>query len=235
MEYKQAELARAYGVPESTISRALKRGDLVKNSGGRIDDENPRNGKYLSERRLKANREAVRKSGENAVAEPAAAGNAEARSMDMESRLAIYRQMSGMTIREAIIAYGSAEAMRDFVLLMRDMAAADEKDQRTRERRLELIEKEFVTAHVFQYLDVLNNQLLEWPESYADTIVSLAQAGGVGAKADVIRVIQDGIAKIIKGAKDHVIKEINSLRPKYQKGADDISERLEAIENKIGD
>jgi hypothetical protein len=235
MEYKQAELARVYGVPESTISRALKRGDLVKNSGGRIDDENPRNVKYLSERRLKANREAVKRSGENEVTGTEPPRNAEARPMDMESRLEIYRQMSAMTIREAIITYGSAGSMREFVLLMRDMAAADEKDQRTKERRLELIEKEFVTAHVFQYLDVLNNQLLEWPESYADTLVSLAQAAGGNAKADVIRVVRDGITKIIQGAKDHVIKEINSMRSKYQKSVDDVSERLEAIENKIGD
>jgi hypothetical protein len=235
MEYKQAELARIYVMPESTISRALKRGDLVKNSGGRIDDENPRNSAYLSPRRLKANREAIEKSEGNALAARAEVKNIEVKNMDLESRLAIYQQMQRMTIREAIIAYGSAEAMRDFVGLLRDMAAADEKDQKVRERRLQLVEKDFVTSHIFQYLDTLNNQLLDWPDSFADSIVSFVQAAGAGARSEVIRVIKDGTTKIIRGAKEHIANEMRSLQVKHNERDDGISDRLEAIENKIGD
>jgi hypothetical protein len=229
MEYKQAELSRVYVIPESTISRALKRGDLVKNSGGRIDDENPRNSAYLSPRRLKANREAIEK---NEITVQPIARDIEVKSMDLESRLAIYHQMQRMTIREAIIAYGSAESMRDFVGLLRDMSVADEKDQKVRERRLQLVEKDFIVARVFQYLDGLMRQLLEYPESSVDDIIALIMSKGMDARLDVSRKMETGISKIIKDAKEQVVKELSGLRAKYQDD-DKIEEIREAIEEAI--
>jgi hypothetical protein len=235
MEYKQADLARAYGIPESTISRAIGRGDLVKNSGGRIDDENPKNKAYLSERHQKGNRDAEPDSSGKPVSKPpATVALIEARPTDLESRLEVYKQMRSMTIQEAIALYGSAEAMRDFVGALRDISAAEEKDTKTREKRLELVEKDFVTSHVYQFLDNLMKQLLEFPESSVDGIIALVLSRGQDARLEVSQKMEAGLTKIISGAKEHITKALLGLKAKYQKDdEDEIKERLEAIETKL--
>jgi hypothetical protein len=235
MEYKAANLARAYGIPESTISRALKRGDLVKNSGGRIDDDNERNRKYLSEHRLKGAHAAPVASAETPLAEVQPAAPLPQTDIDLESRLAVYRQMQSMTIREAVTTYGSAEAMRDFISALRDMSAADEKDQKVRERRQGLIDKDFVVAHLFQFVSTLITQVLEYPESAVDVIIALIQAKGIAARNEVCERMEKGLSGIIVGAKEEITKELSGLTAKYQKenDNDEIKERLEVIEKAV--
>jgi hypothetical protein len=100
--------------------------------------------------------------------------------------------------------------------MLRDLAAADEKDQKTRERRLQLVEKDFIISHIFQFLDVLLKQLLEWPKGAVDGIVALIQSEGAEARNDVTRLMEKGITDIIKDAKGQVIKDMDSLRAKYR-------------------
>jgi hypothetical protein len=78
-------------------------------------------------------------------------------------------------------------------------------------------------------------QLLEYPESAVDGIISLVQAEGSAARLDVSRTMERGISKIIKDAKEQLIKELSGLRSKYQDddGLDDkIKDAIaEAIED----
>jgi hypothetical protein len=117
--------------------------------------------------------------------------------------------------------------------MLRDLAAADEKDQKTQERRLQLVEKDFIISRVIQFLDVLMKQLLEWPNGAADGIIATVQSEGGAARPDVVSIMEKGLTEIIKDAKGQVIKEINSLRAKYQE-TDDISEKIkEAVAEAI--
>jgi hypothetical protein len=121
-----------------------------------------------------------------------------------------------MTIRDLVIKYRGLEGISQYVKMLRDLAAADERDQKTRERRLLLIEKDFVIARLFQYLDVLMKQLLEYPESAVDEIIALVQAEGGNERIDVSRKLENGISKIIKDSKEQLLKELSGLRAKYQ-------------------
>jgi predicted nucleic acid-binding protein len=106
--------------------------------------------------------------------------------------------------------------MQDYVKMLKDLTAADERDQKVRERRLQLIEKDFVIARLVQYLDVLMKQLLEYPESIVDEVIALVQAQGSDARLNVSRKLENGISKIIKDSKEQLIKELSGLRAKYQ-------------------
>jgi hypothetical protein len=55
---------------------------------------------------------------------------------------------------------------------LRDITMAAEKEQRMAERSLKLIEKDFVTSRLFQYVDVLMKQIIEYPEGSVDTLVA---------------------------------------------------------------
>ena len=106
--------------------------------------------------------------------------------------------------------------MQEYVKMLKDLAAADERDQKVRERRLQLVEKDFVIARLIQYLDVLMKQLLEFPESVVDELIALVQAQGGAARIDVSRKLEHGISRIIKNSKEQLIEELRGLRSKYQ-------------------
>ena len=125
--------------------------------------------------------------------------------------------------------------MQEYVRMLKDLIATDERDQKVRERRLQLVEKDFVTARQIQYLEMLMKQLLEYPESAVDEIIALVQAQGDTARLDVSRKLEAGISKIIRNSKEELIKELSGLRSKYQDD-DRLSEKIkeaiaEATEN----
>jgi len=125
--------------------------------------------------------------------------------------------------------------MQEYVRMLKDLTAADERDQKVRERRLQLVDKDFVTARLIQYLEMLMKQLLEYPESATDEIIALVQAQGEAARLEVSRKLETGISKIIKNSKEELIKELSGLRSKYQDDdrlSDKIKEAIaEATEN----
>jgi hypothetical protein len=232
MEYKSVELCKVYGIPASTISMALSRGDLVKNSGGRIDDENPRNSAYLASRRLRSQKEALEGDGKTAERLAQTVNLDSLNDLDLAERFKIYPKIMRMTIREAVLKFGGVEGVEHFVKVLRDVASAEEKDQKLRERRLQLIEKDFVVAHVFSYLDFLNRQILESSASIVDEIIALVQSEGGAARQKILKIISGASGRCLVGAKEHINDNISALRVKYQKESD-IDERLERIEQSL--
>jgi len=109
------------------------------------------------------------------------------------------------------------------------LAAADERDQKVRERRLQLIEKDFATSRLIQFIESLIKRILEYPESIVDEAIALVQSQGGSARLEVSRKLEEGLSKIIKNAKEEMIHELRGLRSKYQDD-DKLNEKIkEAI------
>jgi hypothetical protein len=68
---------------------------------------------------------------------------------------------------------------------------------------------------------------LEWPEGNADGIIALVQSSGADARNDVVKIIEKGLADIIKDAKAQITKELAGLKLKYQD--DDKLEEMKAV------
>jgi hypothetical protein len=234
MEYKQADFCRAYALEPSTVSKAIARGALQKNTAGLIDDENTLNKVFLAKRRLKATNEALADDGKNAERVRQTIDFSAFDDYEIADHARLPKKLLSMTIRELVVKFKGLDGLERYVKMLRDLAAADEKDQKTQERRLQLVEKDFIIARVFQFLDVLMKQLLEWPEGSVDGIIALVQSEGAAARRDVSRIMEKGVGVIIKDAKAQVIKELSGLRAKYQED-DKLDEVKQAIEEAIGD
>ena len=231
MEYKQADFCKAYGLEPSTISKAVKRGALQKNTAGLIDDENVLNKTFLAKRRGKLEKEATPDKAK--PAEKAAFTQIDFSAFDdydIAEHAGLPKKLLSMTIRELVIKFKGLDGIERYVKMLRDLSAADEKDQKTQERRIQLVEKDYITARVFQYLDVLMKQLLEWPESVVDGIIALVQSEGALARHDVSVLMEKGITDIIKDAKTQIVKELSGLRAKYHDDDDKIDKLKEAVE-----
>jgi hypothetical protein len=233
-EVRPAEFARMCGVAPSVISRKMKSNTLVRNAAGLLDTDNPVNSRYASRRRLKSNVEALQDDGKNAERVLKKSNFAAFDDYEIADRLGMPQKVLGMTIKELVVKYHGMEGLETYVKMLRDLTAADERDQRVQERRLQLVEKDFIVARLFQFLDTLMKQILEYPESTVDEIISLVQSEGGAARTDVSLKMQAGLTRIIKGAKDRVISELSGLKAKYQSGSR-LEEKLEKIAEKLED
>jgi hypothetical protein len=234
MEYKQADFCRKYGIREDTISKAIKRGALQKNTAGLLDDENTLNKVFLAKHRLKANAEALADDGKNAERVIKQIDFSILDDYAIAEHAGLPQKLLGMTIRELVVKHRGLSGLGEYIKMLRDLAAADEKDQKIRERRLQLVEKDFIVARVFQYIDTLMRQLLEWPGGAVDGIIALVQSEDTAARQGVIRLMEKGITDIIKDSKAQIMKEVSGLRAKYQDD-DKLDEVKAVIEEAIGD
>jgi AmiR/NasT family two-component response regulator len=142
------------------------------------------------------------------------------------------RKLLSMTIRELVVKFKGMEGMERYIKSLKDLTIAEAQDQKTQERRLQLVEKDFIISHVFAFNDFLLKQLLEFPESIVDEVVALVMSEGLEARASVRNLIVSGAGKIIKGAKSQILDNLSTLAVKYQK-EDSLNERLERIEEKL--
>ncbi|MDR2097722.1 MAG: hypothetical protein LBP37_04300 [Spirochaetaceae bacterium] len=235
MEYKQADFCKTYGLEPSTVSKAIKRGALQKNTAGLLDDENTLNKIFLAKRRLKSANEALADDGKNAERLVKQIDFSAIDDENIAEHAGLPRKLLGMTIRELVIKFKGLDGLDRYIKMLRDLAAADEKDQKTQERRLQLVEKDFIISRVIQFLEVLMKQLLEWPEGAVDGIIATIQSAGASSRHDIVQLMERGVTEIIKDAKGQVAKEINSLRAKYQKNDDDIGEKIKEAVKEVMD
>jgi hypothetical protein len=220
-----AEFARICGVASSVISRKTRNKTLVKNAAGMLDTENPVNARYMNRRRLKSNNKALEFVDVKEEPKPSPVDFTHLTDHEISEYAGLPQRLLGFTLRDLVIRFKGLPGMQDYVKMLKDLTAADERDQKVRERRLQLIEKDFVIARLVQYLDVLMKQLLEYPESIVDEVIALVQAQGSDARLNVSRKLENGISKIIKDSKEQLIKELSGLRAKYQ-DADGLDQKI---------
>jgi hypothetical protein len=229
-----AEFARICGVSASVISRKIKNKTLIVNAAGMLDTDNQVNARYTARRCLKMKTGALEENGKNTERAVKNTDFSAFGDYELSEHTGLPRKLLGMTIRELVTKYKGMDGLERYVKMLRDLTAADEKDQKVQERRLQLVEKDFIVARLFNYIDTLMKQLLEFPESAVDDIVSVALSEGVNARQDVSRKMETGISKIIKDSKDQIIKELGGLRAKYQED-DRLDGIREAIEEAMGE
>ncbi len=270
------------GVSPMAISKKIKNGTLIKNSGKKLDTDNPVNRRYLERKqaKLKARLEmqSIEAAAQGAALDASAAelppeetfggqeGSAETKfflnpsstastnekktdldfGMDADGTIADAGRKSGaelraavkssehkprlvmnMTIAELLRTFGTMDNIEQFSKIQRDLSVADEREQRTQERRMIQIPKDFVVQRFFGYVDSLMNQLLDVPEAVCDQVIATSLAGGNDCRTSVMRILSDNLTKCISGAKTHIIGELNALRGKYDK-QEQVAESLQA-------
>ncbi len=249
MEVKAAEFARMAGVSRMAISGKIKNGTLVLNSGGKLDTDNPLNRAYLNKKQEKQKATLQMQELEKTLTEKtiATVNNRNARTTSLSGAGSKIKQgqaqgkaasMLGMTIQELIVRYGDFKGIGEYAKILRDLTAADEREQKTQERRMLQVPKDFVVSRLFSFIDQLMNKLLDIPEAVCDQVIALAlSADESKRRQEVINVLSDNLARCIGGCKEHIISELNGLKGKYDKQEDDsataiadISDRLDLLQ-----
>jgi hypothetical protein len=231
MKLKPADFAREAGVTRQAVSAKIKNSTLIIDAAGFMDTENPVNAAYISDQ--------GRKSRKTPSAPPpvAAASMPPPPIPQTEADICAAAgvpavELLGYTLREIVAKFNGLYNLEKHAKTLRDITMAVEKEQRMAERSLKLIEKDFVTARLFQYVDVLMKQIIEYPEGAVDTLVAKVLSDGPDARGDLVIMLRNGLGRIIAGAKDQLIKKLNDLKGKYAE-ADKLEEINEAIREAV--
>lgn len=136
-----------------------------------------------------------------------------------------------MPVGELVRRHGTVEGVEKYVRILRDLTTADEREQRTQERRATLIPREFVTQRIFGYLGQLSNKLLDIPESVCDQLVAVVRSGE-DPRSRVIAVLGDNISRAIAGAKEQVASELSAYKGGPESLMDELAEKIERLGEK---
>lgn len=247
MEVIAAEFARMAGVSRMAISGKIKNGTLILNSGGKLDTDNPLNRTYLDKKREKQKAtlqaqelsKAVAQINENRTKEKVTIRKSSSLpEPDGELKTGQADDMAACmlnsTLQELIMRYGDTKGIADYAKILRDLTAADEREQKTQERRMLQIPKDFVVSRLFSFVDQLMNKLLDVPESVSDQVIALALSADENTRRqDVINVLSDNLTRCIAGCKEHIISELNGLKGKYDRQEDDSATAIADLSDKL--
>jgi hypothetical protein len=229
MKLKPADFARQAGVTRQAVGAKIKNSTLIMDAAGFLDTDHPVNSAYISGQGRKPRRTAA-SAGTGAaplpgpaappsqpVVIPGASPPPAFRDDEQISAAAggVPAELLGLTLRELVIRYNGIMNLERQARVLRDITTANEKEMRIGERSMKLIEKDFVTSRIFVYIDLLMRQLMEYPESVMDAFVAKVLSEGQQCQGELVSMMRDGLGRIIAGAKDQVIKELNSLKGKY--------------------
>lgn len=127
------------------------------------------------------------------------------------------KDIMSCTMGELLRRFNSIDNIERFSKIIRDLSAAEEREQKLQERRLVQVPKDFVVQRVFGYMDQLMNQLLDVPEAVCDQVIAVSQANADDKRTVVMNILNDNLTRCISGAKSHIVNELRALRSKYDK------------------
>ena len=227
MEVKQGTFATMCGVSRAAVCTKIKNKTLIVNSAGMLDTDNPVNRAYLDKKQDQ------RRSADSGLGIEHTGAATKPVDYSEMSQTGTAGEMLNMTIRELVSKYGSMANVEKYVKILRDLTAADEKDQRIQERRLIQIPKDFVQSSVTSLLETLMNKLLDLPERIADQAIAFVQADVDTARQKIILLLNDDISAAIADSKNQINNKIQNMKGKYSQEdslRDIISESMEKAE-----
>ena len=127
------------------------------------------------------------------------------------------KDIMNCTMGELLRRFNSIDNIERFSKIIRDLSAAEEREQKLQERRLIQVPKDFVVQRVFGYMDQLMEQLLDVPEAVCDQVIAVSLANGQDKRESVMNILNDNLTRCISGAKSHIVNELTALRSKYDK------------------
>jgi hypothetical protein len=241
MEVIPAQFARMAGVSRPSVSGKIANKTLIVNSAGMLDTENPVNAAYLAKHRQKETQAPIQ-AAESDTGPPESKREVSSRKLSKSGpNIDDYKtaELSGlpvdlinMSIRELIRNYPGLDKIERYVKIYKEWTAAQEKELRIQERNLTLIPKDFVIARLFTFVDTLAKESLEYPEKDVEKIIAIIHSRGDGARNEIVKTMKDELSRIVAGAKEQIITELNNLKSKYQNDNMKI-DRLEEIKEAI--
>ncbi len=134
---------------------------------------------------------------------------------DFETLTGLPERLGNLTLRQLAMQYGAQMQLKGYVDILNTLMAAQKKDVEIQERRNILIEKDFVSAHLFQYLDIMHNQLFDWPESAIDDFIAKIKADEKAARLQVPEKMRKDFSRMINEARKNIKRELKKLNSRH--------------------
>ena len=230
MKLRPAKFALQAGVSKQAISAKIKNGTLAVDAAGFLDTDNPINAAYISDpgrKPRKTSAASLPAPAPSAISAPAPGGSGENSSpislsdADIAAAAGVSAtELLNFTLRDVVMKFSGIYNLEKHARTLRDITMAADKEQRMAERSLRLIPKDFVTSRLFPFLNMLTKQIIEYPESATDNVISKILSDGPEAREAITIMMRDGLSRIIAKSKEQVIKELDSLRGRHGLGLD---------------
>lgn len=149
---------------------------------------------------------------------------------DFENCTGLPARMMDLTIKELVVKYGGPMMLDSWSKILQRLMAANEKDQKIQERRLELIEKDFVISSVITYMNILSDRIFDLAESQNKIIISSVRSDPEKAEAIIKDMRLKAYSKIIKETKRAIEQAIKNMKSKYEKDGSKDSEQPDDTE-----
>jgi len=245
MEVKPILLSKVVNISRQSIYNDIRRGNLIKNSGGMIDTQNKINLEWMLKHNVSENiiisyldkiqekekeKEKIKvksnqkpkikiKSEENKndIDLKTEIDNKSYDELEFEDISGLPARMMKLNLFQLVMKYGGPMILTNWSLILQRIMAAQEKEQKIKERRLELIEKDFVISQVVLYLEILSNFLFDYAESQPIQFISLIKSGKESIEILLKKQMTKDFSMILKNTKLKLLKQIEGLRKKYNK------------------
>ena len=224
-------------VTRQSVYSKIKNRTLIVNAAGMLDTDNPINSRYLSDQRRRKGGLAPAQlppdshGGDGAPPQypgprhPLLKGDAA-----IAAEAGVPQELLDLPLRDLIVRFGGLYGLERQAKILQQITAANDRYQKTQERGLKLIPKDFVQGTTIQFIKNLSRQLLEYPDAAADELIAKVHAHGTDAKPEIILVLRGGLGRIITGAKEEIIRDLEMLKGKYSAGETE-TQAEEAPEN----
>lgn len=138
--------------------------------------------------------------------------------IDFENVTGLPARMMDLNIKQLVMRYGGPMMLDSWSKILQRLMSANEKDQKIQERRLELIEKDFVIARLFSYLETLSSRLFDYTENIPVELIALVRSGADNIEFQIKEKMRHDFSILIKDTKENINRELENLKKKYEKG-----------------
>jgi len=138
--------------------------------------------------------------------------------IDFENVIGLPARMMDLNIKQLVMRYGGPMMLDNWSKILQRLMSANEKDQKIQERRLELIEKDFVIARLFSYLETLSSRLFDYTENIPIGIIALVNSGADNLEFRIKKKMRKDFSNLIRDTKENINRELENLKQKYEKG-----------------
>lgn len=135
---------------------------------------------------------------------------------DFENVTGLPAKMMKLTLFELVSRYGGPMQLDKWAIVLQKLSTTMERNQKTQERRNELIEKDFVISNVKKYLDTFMEGMFDLIESENQIIISSVIADPEKSKLSIKELRKKAVTKLSRETKKSIKGSIERLNKKYE-------------------
>jgi hypothetical protein len=140
--------------------------------------------------------------------------------IEFENTSGLAKKYLNMKIGELVRVRGGVQGLKEWSSIYKMLITADKTDQDLRERRNQLIEKDFAISNLKKYIDLFMEEVFNTAEAQTETIISLVLSDIEEARKEIPKLRMKSYSKIAKNTKKSLKDSMKRLKVKYDNSDD---------------